>query len=217
MRWTDSSVRWTRFSPRGWAALGVAGAVALLSGCVVAPVDDGYADYGYSSTTVYTTYGSPPPPRVEYRTVAPAPNYIWIGGDWFWTGNRYDWRPGRWAPPGYHYVPPPPPRPHFRPPPPPVRPAPWPSRPEVRPDDRPRPPFWRPDDGPRPPQVRPDRPDRPDRGEGRPPQWRPDGDGRPQVRPDRPRPPEGRPERPSREEERAWPSHRRDREEGGRD
>ncbi|MDH0898937.1 hypothetical protein N5C12_06180 [Comamonas aquatica] len=83
MRWTDSSVRWTRFSPRGWAALGVAGAVALLSGCVVAPVDDGYADYGYSSTTVYTTYGYPPPPRVEYRTVAPAPNYIWIGGDWF--------------------------------------------------------------------------------------------------------------------------------------
>lgn len=62
MRWTDSSVRWTRFSPRGWAALGVAGAVALLSGCVVAPVDDGYADYGYSSTTVYTTYGYPPPP-----------------------------------------------------------------------------------------------------------------------------------------------------------
>ena len=170
-----------------------------------------------SSTTVYTTYGYPPPPRVEYRTVAPAPNYIWIGGDWFWTGNRYDWRPGRWAPPGYHYVPPPPPRPHFRPPPPPVRPAPWPSRPEVRPDDRPRPPFWRPDDGPRPPQVRPDRPDRPDRGEGRPPQWRPDGDGRPQVRPDRPRPPEGRPERPSREEGRAWPSHRRDRAEGGRD
>ena len=49
MRWTDSSVRWTRFSPRCWAALGVAGAVALLSGCVVAPVDDGYADYGYLS------------------------------------------------------------------------------------------------------------------------------------------------------------------------
>lgn len=79
MRWTDFSVRWTRFSLRGCATLGVAGAVALLSGCVVAPVDDGYADYGYSSTTVYTNYGYPPPPRVEYRTVAPAPNYIWIG------------------------------------------------------------------------------------------------------------------------------------------
>ncbi len=75
MRWTDSSVRWTRFSPRGWAALGVAGAVALLSGCVVAPADDGYADYGHSSTTVYPTYGHPPPPPVEDRTGAPPPKY----------------------------------------------------------------------------------------------------------------------------------------------
>nr|WP_174862457.1 hypothetical protein [Comamonas jiangduensis] len=75
---------------------------------MVAPLEDGYNDYGYTSTTVYTTYGHPPPPRVEYRYAAPSPSHIWIGGDWFWAGSRYDWRPGYWAPPGYRPVPRPP-------------------------------------------------------------------------------------------------------------
>lgn len=70
-----------------WTAiLSLAGA-ALLGGCVVAPVSDGY---GYTTTTVYTNYGYPPPPRVEYRAVAPSPYHVWIDGEWFWTGARYD-------------------------------------------------------------------------------------------------------------------------------
>lgn len=132
-----------RMHPRVWALLAAVGGAALLSGCVVAPVDDGHVDYGYTSTTVYTTYGHPPPPRVEYRTIAPSPHHIWVGGDWLWSGSRYHWRPGRWAPPGHRWAPPPPPRPLFRP------------------DRHPRPPHIRPDARPRPPQLRPQRPDRP--------------------------------------------------------
>lgn len=228
-----------RISARLWAAAAAVGGAALLSGCVVAPLDDGYTDYGYTSTTVYTTYGHPPPPRVEYRYAAPSPTHIWVGGDWFWGGSRYDWRPGYWAPPGYRPVPRPP-HPGYAPRPP-VRPMPpTPSRPSIRPDEHPRPPHWRPDGGQRPSQVqppvpsqppigRPDRPrpgadrpqilpsfpsqpgmERPDRP--RPPHMRPDGAERPrpEMRPDRPRP-EARPAGPSDAGESRRPFPRRER------
>lgn len=227
-----------RLSPRCWAAVVAVGGAAVLSGCVVAPLDDGYSDYGYSSTTVYTNYGYPPPPRVEYRTVAPSPSYVWVGGDWLWSGSRYDWHPGRWAPPGYRPMPRPPQ--HGYAPRPPVYPMPpTPSRPSIRPDEPQRPPHWRPDGGSRPPQVRPPvpsqppgwRPERPgpDRpqvlpsfpshpGMERPErprpqqQMRPDGERpRPEMRPDRPRP-EARPVRPSDSDEPRRPFFRGDRE-----
>lgn len=125
---------------RVWAAiLSVAGS-ALLGGCVVAPVSDGY---GYTTTTVYTNYGYPPPPRVEYRAVAPSPYHVWIDGEWFWTGARYDWHPGRWAHPGYR-PPPPPPRPVLQPP---------------------RPPYWMRPELVRPAPERLERPERPHRGD----------------------------------------------------
>ena len=65
------------------AVLVAAFGAAALTGCVVPPVDSGYSSAGYydSSTVVYTQYGSPPPPRVEYRTVSPYPDYVWVGGD----------------------------------------------------------------------------------------------------------------------------------------
>lgn len=181
-------------SARLWAAAAVVGGAAVLSGCVVAPLDDSYADYGYTSTTVYTHYGYPPPPRVEYRYAAPTPSHIWIGGDWFWGGSRYDWRPGYWAPPGYrHSVRPP----HHG-----VAPhRPMPSRPSVHPGAPHRPHQGRLGDGVRPPHARPTvpvpppsvRPERP-----RPPHWgQGNGGERPQVRPFRPdHPPQARPERP---------------------
>lgn len=191
-----------RMRPLVWAWAAALGGAAVLSGCVVAPLDDGYADYGYTSTTVYTDYGYPPPPRVEYRTIAPSPTHIWVDGDWYWGGSRYDWRPGRWAPPGYRHVPPPlwprahTPRPHFGHPP-------GPSRPMVRPDERPRSPLFRsepnrprpqlgPSQRPSPPQARPD-------GNARPPQMRPDRPiPPPQARPDRQRSDDARPQRPPR-------------------
>ncbi|MDH1701179.1 YXWGXW repeat-containing protein [Comamonas terrigena] len=153
------------------AVLAAAVGAAVLTGCVVPPVDGGYGygggGYYDSSTVVYTQYGSPPPPRVEYRTVSPYPDYVWVGGDWFWGGSRYDWRPGRWEPP--HRAPlwreparpgwgvPPPPRPGFQEPPPRPRPerpgwgVPSPSRPGFQPPPRPQPPPER-------PQIQPPRP-----------------------------------------------------------
>jgi outer membrane lipoprotein SlyB len=50
------------------------------------------------TTTVITE--APPPPPVEVVTLAPAPGYVWIGGDWVWDG-RWVWRAGYWTLPPY--------------------------------------------------------------------------------------------------------------------
>ena len=49
----------------------------------------------------------PPAPLVEQRAVAPAPNYIWVSGYWWWNQPSWVWAPGYWCPPryGYGYVP----------------------------------------------------------------------------------------------------------------
>lgn len=40
------------------------------------------------------------PADVYYvRPVAPGPDYVWIDGDWVWTGGRYVWRNGYWGRP----------------------------------------------------------------------------------------------------------------------
>ena len=39
---------------------------------------------------------APPPVRVETRTVAPGPGYVWTSGYWRWTGAGYEWVPGSW-------------------------------------------------------------------------------------------------------------------------
>ena len=189
--------------PRIWCSVVLVGGAVVLSGCVVAPVEDGTTEYVYSSTTVSTRYGHPPPPRVEYRTVAPAPHYMWVAGDWFWTGSRYDWRPGRWVAPGYRLAPPPPlpPRPHIQPPRPvQAMPAPQPRPSVVRPNERPRPPQLEPGQRPAPSQMRPS--NRPV-----PPQVRPNATRQDNVRPQPPRR-DGevrRPHRGDREDERRRP------------
>lgn len=83
------------FNLRRCVGVAVVGSAALLSGCVVAPVEPAY---GYS----YTTYGSPPPVRYEAVPVAPSAAYVWTPGLWIWGGARYDWRPGYWGPRHYH-------------------------------------------------------------------------------------------------------------------
>ena len=80
------------FPLRRSAALVVLGASALLTGCVVAPVEPAY-------TYSYSTYGAPPPARYEVVPVAPNAAYVWTPGVWIWGGSRYDWRPGYWGPP----------------------------------------------------------------------------------------------------------------------
>ena len=37
------------------------------------------------------------PAEVIYtRPVAPSREHIWISGDWYWAGGRYQWREGHW-------------------------------------------------------------------------------------------------------------------------
>ncbi len=45
----------------------------------------------------------PPPPLVETVTLAPGPGYVWIGGDWVWSG-RWVWRAGYWGYPPYPHA-----------------------------------------------------------------------------------------------------------------
>jgi hypothetical protein len=52
-------------------------------------------------------YVAPPPPQVE---VVPAPRvgYVWVPGNWYWTGHEHTWHRGHWVRErhGYAYVPP---------------------------------------------------------------------------------------------------------------
>jgi len=42
---------------------------------------------------------SRPADIIYTRLPAPGEGYIWINGDWYWNGGRYEWREGRWARP----------------------------------------------------------------------------------------------------------------------
>ena len=55
-----------------------------------------------SQTTVVQT--APPSPPIETVVVAPGPDYVWIDGEWIWSG-RWIWVGGHWAyPPRPHAV-----------------------------------------------------------------------------------------------------------------
>ncbi len=43
---------------------------------------------------------------VYFRPAAPSRAHIWVTGDWYWTGGRYQWREGYWAMPrhGSHWA-----------------------------------------------------------------------------------------------------------------
>lgn len=34
---------------------------------------------------------------VFIRPAAPGPEYVWVSGDWFWSGGTYRWHEGYWA------------------------------------------------------------------------------------------------------------------------
>ena len=59
-----------------------------------------------STTTVVTTEAPPPPPPpTEVVVAAPGPGYVWVGGDWSWSGVSWVWIGGHWAyPPHAHAV-----------------------------------------------------------------------------------------------------------------
>ncbi len=41
----------------------------------------------------------PPKPRVEKLPPRPSKLHVWIPGHWEWRGNKFVWKPGRWAVP----------------------------------------------------------------------------------------------------------------------
>ena len=47
--------------------------------------------------TIFVRVG-PPRPRPEVAGVAPAEDYVWVGGYYRWDGSDYFWVPGRWQP-----------------------------------------------------------------------------------------------------------------------
>src|SRR5882724_6640122 len=79
------------------------GGSLLVAGCVVRE------RVAYQSPPVYAGPGvvggevegaePPPAPIIESVTVAPGPEFIWIGGNWAWGGGRWNWERGRWARP----------------------------------------------------------------------------------------------------------------------
>ena len=62
--------------------IAIAGSLLGMTGCTV----DGYV-------------GSQPADVVYEHGVAPGPGYIWIDGDWTWSGGRYVWHNGYWGHP----------------------------------------------------------------------------------------------------------------------
>ncbi|MBG9377081.1 YXWGXW repeat-containing protein [Panacibacter sp. DH6] len=41
----------------------------------------------------------PNPPAVVARPPQPRPDYVWIDGEWYVVGGKYQFRQGYWAPP----------------------------------------------------------------------------------------------------------------------
>jgi hypothetical protein len=54
---------------------------------------------GCEGSYVVTTQPTTP---VFARPVSPGAGYVWIDGDWRWSGNNYVWREGYWGRPRGH-------------------------------------------------------------------------------------------------------------------
>jgi hypothetical protein len=79
--------------------LGTAPVAALaLAGCshttreIVTPAPVATA----AQPTVIVANNTPPAPRVETRTPAPGPDYIWQPGYWTLSNGQYTWVSGHW-------------------------------------------------------------------------------------------------------------------------
>jgi WXXGXW repeat (2 copies) len=78
----------------------LAASVALLAGCVVAPVGQG----GYPGAPIAYVNVAPPAPFQEVVPVSPGVGYVWIGGYHRWVGNAYIWNRGYWSLPPRGYT-----------------------------------------------------------------------------------------------------------------
>lgn len=55
------------------------------------------------SSSGYVTVSSRPDPPVYVRPVSPHAGWVWIDGDYYWRGGRYQYSPGYWTAPRAHY------------------------------------------------------------------------------------------------------------------
>ena len=60
------------------------------------PVTVGATSETTQGTVTYISQPPPPPPVETVTVVAPAPDYIWIGGEWVWNGGWF-WVGGHWG------------------------------------------------------------------------------------------------------------------------
>lgn len=58
--------------------------------------------WGCRTSAVVKT--QPEPPAVVVRPASPHPDYIWIDNEWIWSGGRYVYKEGYWAPPRTGHV-----------------------------------------------------------------------------------------------------------------
>jgi hypothetical protein len=49
-----------------------------------------------TACAVHGVVGERPVDVMYDRPLAPGPDYIWISGEWVWSGGRYAWHEGRW-------------------------------------------------------------------------------------------------------------------------
>ena len=68
---------------------------ALAVGLALTATTACYPGTGVGFGLVYVQ-PAPPPRRVEVISVAPGPEFAWIGGYWSWNSTAYVWTPGRW-------------------------------------------------------------------------------------------------------------------------
>ncbi|WP_208726391.1 YXWGXW repeat-containing protein, partial [Corallococcus terminator] len=80
--WAEDGDVW-RWISGGWAQQG--------SDDVEIPVEVASEDV--------TATQAPPPLRVEVQSAAPAPDYTWAPGYWYWGNNGYEWVEGSWMEP----------------------------------------------------------------------------------------------------------------------
>ncbi len=59
--------------------------------------------YATPQTTAVVVAQPPPPPPAETVVMAPGPGYVWIAGEWAWSG-RWIWVAGHWGYPPYAHA-----------------------------------------------------------------------------------------------------------------
>ena len=74
----------------------------LLAGLVAAAASGACYHTGTAAGVVYVT-DEPPLSPVEVIPTSPGFNYVWVGGHWGWSSNRYLWVPGSWVVPSRGY------------------------------------------------------------------------------------------------------------------